>query len=67
MTKRLKLEVGTFDIHYLDDDQEWVMLSCDVDLKECIEVPRSSSVHVIRLSVHNIVPFLRSSCGISDG
>jgi len=64
--KRLKLEVGTFDIRYLDDDQEWVMLSCDADLKECMEIARLSGVHVIRLSVHDIVSFLGSSCGSSD-
>jgi len=66
VAKRLKLEVGTFDIRYLDDDQEWVMLSCDADLKECIEIARLSGVHIIRLSVHDIVSFLGSSCGSSD-
>lgn len=67
VSKRLKLEVGTFDVRYLDDDQEWVMLSCDADLKECMEIARLSGVHVIRLSVLDIVSFLGSSCGSTDG
>ncbi|XP_008806288.2 protein NLP3 [Phoenix dactylifera] len=62
VAKRLKLEVGTFDIKYLDDDHEWVMLACDADLEECIEISGLSASHVIRLSVHDIVPNLGSSC-----
>ncbi|XP_020251833.1 protein NLP3-like [Asparagus officinalis] len=67
VAKRLKLEVGTFDIRYLDEDQEWVMLSCDADLKECIEISRLSGLHIIRLSVHDVAPLLGSSCGSSAG
>lgn len=27
VAKRVKLEVGTFDIKYVDDDQKWVAMS----------------------------------------
>nr|XP_010912370.2 LOW QUALITY PROTEIN: protein NLP3 [Elaeis guineensis] len=62
VTKRLKLEVGTFDIKYLDDDHEWVMLACNADLEECIEISGLSGSHVIRLAVHDVTTHLGSSC-----
>ncbi|XP_008777047.2 protein NLP3-like isoform X2 [Phoenix dactylifera] len=65
VAKRLKLEVGTFDIKYLDDDHEWVMLACNADLEECIEMSRLSGSPVIRLAVHDIVAHLGSSYGSS--
>ncbi|XP_042480971.1 protein NLP6-like [Macadamia integrifolia] len=62
VAKRLKLEVGTFDIKYLDDDHEWVLLACDADWHECMDVSRLSGGRVIRLLVYDIVPNFGSSC-----
>ncbi|RYQ94050.1 hypothetical protein Ahy_B09g100251 [Arachis hypogaea] len=62
VAKRLKLEVGTFDIKYLDDDHEWVLIACDADLQECIDVSRSSASNIIRVLVHEITSHLGSSC-----
>ncbi|KAJ6703415.1 PLANT REGULATOR RWP-RK FAMILY PROTEIN [Salix viminalis] len=62
VAKRLKLEVGTFDIKYLDDDRECVLIACDADLLECMDVSRSSSSNIIRLSVHDANANLGSSC-----
>ncbi|KAL8535543.1 hypothetical protein ACS0TY_011243 [Phlomoides rotata] len=62
VAKRLKLEVGTFDIKYLDDDHEWVLIACDADLQECVDVSRSSGGNIIRLLVHDIMANLGSSC-----
>ncbi|XP_047161644.1 protein NLP6-like [Vigna umbellata] len=62
IAKRLKLEEGTFDIKYLDDDHEWVLIACDADLQECIDISRSSGSNIIRLVVHDILPILGSSC-----
>lgn len=61
VAKRLKLEVGTFDIKYLDDDHEWVLIACDADLQECMDVSRSSGSNIIRVLVHDITSNLGSS------
>ncbi|XVF51272.1 hypothetical protein PTKIN_Ptkin04bG0171600 [Pterospermum kingtungense] len=62
VARRLKLEVGTFDIKYLDDDNELVLIACDADLQECLDVSRSSGSNIIRLSVHDAMANLGSSC-----
>ncbi|CAJ1952790.1 unnamed protein product [Sphenostylis stenocarpa] len=62
IAKRLKLEEGTFDIKYMDDDHEWVLIACDVDLQECMDISRSSGSNIIRIVVHDILPILDSSC-----
>ncbi|KAH7550091.1 hypothetical protein JRO89_XS13G0133800 [Xanthoceras sorbifolium] len=62
VAKRLKLEVGTFDIKYLDDDKEWVLIACDADLQECLDISRSSGSNIIRLSIHETTVNLGSSC-----
>ncbi|GKE65679.1 NIN like protein 7 [Tanacetum coccineum] len=66
VAKRLKLDVGTFDIKYLDDDQEWVLVVCDADLQECVELSVSSRCNIIRLLVHDFSTKLGSSCERSD-
>ncbi|KAL2527748.1 Protein NLP7 [Abeliophyllum distichum] len=62
VAKRLKLELGTFDIKYLDDDHEWVLIACDADFQECIDISIPSGGNIIRLCVHDITANLGSSC-----
>ncbi|KAJ8538555.1 hypothetical protein K7X08_027776 [Anisodus acutangulus] len=38
VAKRFKLQTGTFQLQYLDDEEEWVMLVNDSDLNECLEI-----------------------------
>ncbi|PUZ63415.1 hypothetical protein GQ55_3G066700 [Panicum hallii var. hallii] len=63
VAKRIQIDVGIFDIKYLDDDHEWVKLTCDADLEECVEISRLSGSNVLRLLVTDIAPILGSSCG----
>lgn len=62
VAKRLKLVVGAFDIKYLDDDHEWVKILCDSDLRECIDISKSSGSNIIRLLVQDVMNILGSSC-----
>ncbi|CAN6353280.1 unnamed protein product [Urochloa humidicola] len=63
VAKRIQIDVGVFDIKYLDDDHEWVKLTCDADLEECMEISRLSGSTVLRLLVTDIAPILGSSRG----
>lgn len=63
VAKRFKLIVGTFQLKYQDDDDEWVLLACNADFHECIDVMNFSGGHAIRLLVRDLVSVVGSSSG----
>ncbi|KAJ7978701.1 Nodule inception protein [Quillaja saponaria] len=57
-------DVSNIDLKYLDDEREWVLLTCDADLEECKDINRSSQSRTIRLSLFQGSPVnLASSFG----
>ncbi|XP_074359351.1 protein NLP2-like isoform X2 [Apium graveolens] len=42
-------DVHKVDLRYLDEDSEWILLTCNDDLEECIDIYRSFKARTIRL------------------
>ncbi|XP_020252999.1 LOW QUALITY PROTEIN: protein NLP2-like [Asparagus officinalis] len=61
--KRYKLSIGTFQLKYMDDEEEWVMLSSDADLLECVEVLESIGSRNLKLLVRDVQCNFGSSGG----
>lgn len=54
VAKRFKLQEGSFQLKYLDDEEEWVMMVTDYDLHECFEILNSMRKHTVKFLVRDI-------------
>ncbi|KAJ6806061.1 protein NLP2-like [Iris pallida] len=59
--KRFNLSEGMFHVKYMDDEEEWVMLACDSDLQEGMEVLGSMGSRNLRLLVRDLSCIVGSS------
>ncbi|KAL1191182.1 Protein NLP8 [Cardamine amara subsp. amara] len=61
--KRFKLQDGSFQLKYLDDEEEWVMLVTDSDLQECLEILHGMGKHSVKFLVRDLPAPIGSSTG----
>lgn len=59
--KRFNLSIGTFQLKYKDEEEEWVMLVNDADLLECMEMLESFESQCLRLLVRDVTAAVGSS------
>lgn len=53
ISKRFNIyDMGNIRIEYIDDDSEWVLLACDDDIEECMDLHTSINNKTIKLVVH---------------
>ncbi|KAD5507402.1 hypothetical protein E3N88_15105 [Mikania micrantha] len=48
---KFELSVGTFMLKYLDEDEDWILLTSDEEMNDCIHSSRKSDRIVVRLNV----------------
>ncbi|XP_020993012.1 protein NLP8 isoform X2 [Arachis duranensis] len=57
---RFKLQIGSFQLKYLDDEEEWVRMANDSDLEDCIEMLDDLDTRAVKLLVHDMPSGLSS-------
>ncbi|KAL2230061.1 UNVERIFIED_CONTAM: Protein NLP6 [Sesamum indicum] len=54
VARRLKLNVTSFRMKYLDGEGKWILLACDDDLQFCMETLASSGSNAVKMLVQSI-------------
>ncbi|XP_071685984.1 protein NLP9-like [Rutidosis leptorrhynchoides] len=65
VAKRFKIQTGTFQLKYKDDEEEWVLLVCESDWRECVEILESSGTRIVKFLVRDAT-FGMGSSGSSN-
>ncbi|XP_014758418.1 protein NLP1 isoform X2 [Brachypodium distachyon] len=53
MARRLSIvDTSSLIVKYLDDDSEWVLMTCDADLQECLHVYKLANIQTVKISIH---------------
>jgi len=66
IAKRFSIEdVSRYDLKYLDEDNEWVLLRCDDDVEECVDVCRSFPGQTIKLLLQLSSSYLPERSSVS--
>ncbi|KAD5507424.1 hypothetical protein E3N88_15127 [Mikania micrantha] len=60
---KFKLCVGTFKLKYLDEDGDWILLTSDEEMNDCIHSLRKSDQILVRLRVLPTQEPISCSCG----
>ncbi|GAV73535.1 PB1 domain-containing protein/RWP-RK domain-containing protein [Cephalotus follicularis] len=63
VAKRFRLQKGTFQLKYLDDEEEWVMMVSDADLQECIEILDYVGTRCVKFLVRDVTSAVGGSGG----
>ncbi|CBI24631.3 unnamed protein product, partial [Vitis vinifera] len=65
VARRFGLQIGTFQLKYLDDEEEWVMLVNDADLQECLDILEDVGSRSVKFLVRD-TPAAMGSSGSSN-
>ncbi|KAJ0937690.1 putative transcription factor Nin-like family [Helianthus annuus] len=65
VAKRFKMQTGTFQLKYKDDEEEWVLLVCESDWNECLEVLEFLGTRTVKFIVCDAT-FATGSSGSSN-
>ncbi|KAI3756619.1 hypothetical protein L1987_56441 [Smallanthus sonchifolius] len=65
VAKRFKIQTGTFQLKYRDDEEEWVLLVCESDWNECLEILDFLGTRTVKFLVRDAT-FATGSSGSSN-
>nr|XP_043628383.1 protein NLP9-like [Erigeron canadensis]XP_043628384.1 protein NLP9-like [Erigeron canadensis] len=65
VAKRFKIQTGTFQLKYRDDEEEWVLLVCESDWNECLEILDFLGTRTVKFLVRDAT-FAMGSSGSSN-
>ncbi|KAJ0594675.1 putative transcription factor Nin-like family [Helianthus annuus] len=65
VAKRFKIQTGTFQLKYKDDEEEWVLLVCESDWNECLEILDFQGTRTVKFIVRDAT-FATGSSGGSN-